>query len=325
MDAAAIWKDFGQALDALQADGPAMEAAEAANPWFTGSLIREAIAALRPWFDQDLALPEAPASHPRRIGIVMAGNLPLVGFHDLLMVLLAGHRAEIKPSSKDIHLLEALIRHLDPALQSRIRLHTALDPAQIDALIATGSDNTARYLQYHFAKVPMILRKNRFSVAVLTGNESYADWEELAKDILLYHGMGCRSVSNLLVPPDFDPQGLWEALDAFPKRKLAEEWERVVRWEKAIRGMQSGGTDGPERMVWEQGQLLGPTALGTLRAVNYEDADALQKYLEAADTRIQCVVGEGRPIAFGESQSPGPWDFADGVDTYHWLCRELPL
>ena len=187
--------------------------ATAANPWFIPEFIEGAvhgIAAgflqkdkLQAWADQ-YQLPDQPTP-PRTVGLVMAGNIPLVGFHDFLSIFISGHHQLIKPSQRD----EILIRHLaewltaaSPAAAQRIHFAERLNGC--DAYIATGSNNSARYFDYYFGKYPSLIRRNRTSVAVLTGQESPRELEGLADDVYQYFGLGCRNVTQLYVPENYD-------------------------------------------------------------------------------------------------------------------------
>ena len=194
--------------------GALLESVRQHNPWFTEE---SSIYALRYWavalsedaLEQWLSAYDAPANSPRVVALIMAGNIPLVGFHDLISVLLTGHNALVKSASKDTLLLKYLVGLLtsfNPELKNRIRFTDGkLDT--FDAVIATGSTNTSRYFEYYFSSKPHIIRKNRHGVAVLSGRETPAELSGLAEDVFRYFGMGCRSVSKLYVPQgyDFDP------------------------------------------------------------------------------------------------------------------------
>lgn len=318
MDPAATLQAFATALQTIARQEPLLRQAHAQNEWFLPPLVRHAIQKMLPWFASENARRfHPPSPQARRIGIVMAGNLPLVGLHDLLICLLAGHFPQVKPSSKDRVLLPALVQSLPPAIQDRIRIHQNLSPEDIDFLLATGSDNTARYLDHDFAATPRLIRKNRFSVAVLQGDEEAGELDGLARDILLYHGMGCRSVSNLLVPPDWDPKPLAEALQRFPAAWLSPAWERIVRWENAVQSMDSSQPPLSPRLAIRWSKGIGTAPVGTLKLVP-DQGQGMEK-LKGLDMQIQCLVGRGQKVRFGETQSPGLLDFADGVDTWKLL------
>jgi len=311
-----ILQDFQRAIHHVAQDELVLERASTANPWFTPGLIQTALEALDQWFLEPLPDLE-PVKDPLRVGIIMAGNLPLVGLHDLVMTRLAGHYAVVKPSSRDQVLVEAVIHALSEANRAQIEVVPSL-PWDIDALVAMGSDNTARYLAHDFQNVPRLVRQHRYSVGIWTGEEDREMAQGMARDILLYHGMGCRSVSNLLVRAGSDMGLLQEALTAFPKEWMTEGWDRQVEWEGAIRGM--GGTL-PERygLVWERNEQLVSVPVGVLNIVEVDSEEKKQELLAGEENRIQCVVGMEEAILPGQAQCPGLWDFADQVDTYRWL------
>ncbi len=311
-----ILQDFQRAIHQVAQDELVLERASTVNPWFTPGLIHTALEALDEWFQEPLPELE-PVKQPLRVGIIMAGNLPLVGLHDLVMTRLAGHNAVVKPSSRDQVLVEAVIHALSKANRAQIEVVASL-PGDIDALVAMGSDNTARYLAHDFQNVPRLVRQHRYSVGIWTGEEDREMARGMARDILLYHGMGCRSVSNLLVRAGADVALLQEALAAFPKEWMTEGWDRQVEWEGAIRGM--GGTL-LERygLVWERNEQLVSVPVGVLNIVEVDSEEKKQELLAGEENRIQCVVGMEEAILPGQAQCPGLWDFADQVDTYRWL------
>jgi hypothetical protein len=313
MDWTSKMKEIGQALKVLSQDEELLAQVHSANPWFTPALVRTAIASMGSWFDGNGGFGQVEKREaPLTIGIVMAGNVPLVGLHDLLSVLLAGHKACVKLSAKDALLIPALLERLSFALP--VTMVDRLGPSSIDFLLATGSDNTARYLEHDFAEVPKLIRKNRFSVAVLEGTESAEDFDGLARDILLYHGMGCRSVSNVLVPVGMGLGGLWAAIERFSGEVLADEWAEVVAWEGAVASM-GGELAAPcSRLLAEWREDLGAARIGVLHLVTYSSLDAAMALLAASKDKIQCVVGLGQAVGFGNSQNPAWDDFADGVD-----------
>ena len=295
------------------------------NPWFLPVLIRGAIDAVLPWFDDGGPLlrlkPQSDHAEAKRIGIIMAGNVPLVGLHDLISVFAAGHHARVKLSGKDKLLLPALIDRIPHPLPVEFVSH--LRPGDLDFLVATGSDNTARYIAHDFAGTPKIIRKNRFSVAVLDGTETDSQLDLLARDVLLYHGMGCRSVSNILLPGDAALEPLLQALDRFPEDALAKEWWEMVRWEKAVQQMKGPLPENVRVLILEPRTQLAVARIGTLNIVRYREVAQAEQLLREAAPQIQCVVGAGRNasarIAFGQSQMPGWSDHADGIDLLELL------
>lgn len=260
---------------------------------------------------------KAPTT-PRLVGLVMAGNIPLVGFHDFLCIFLSGHRQMIKTSSKD----EVLIRHLtakmiewNPAVKEVIEFASMLKGC--DAYIATGSDNSARYFEYYFGRYPHIIRKNRTSVAILNGREDAATLRALADDIMQYFGLGCRNVTQIYAPRDYDFIPLLEAIKAgyafcFDHHKYRNNYD----YQLAIYIMNSRLYMTNDCVVMLESELpFSP--IGTLHYSFYEDEDELYGRLES-DPRIQAIVGE-RGISAGNAQKPACMDYADGVDTMAFL------
>lgn len=321
MDKTTLLGNFRRGLEFILEDERLHQLATGHNEWFLPGLIRNAIEATLPWFDPS-KVETLTRQRPKCIGIIMAGNLPLVGLQDLLMVLLTGHHAHIKTSSKDSILIRRLVSQFDLELRNRIQFQEDLDPHKIDFLIGTGSNNTARYLNHHFADVPKLVRGNRYSVAVLTGDESKEDLEDLSRDILLYHGMGCRSVSNLMVPKGYRFEGLITALHNYPSEMLAEAWARVVKWENAIHKMKFPSGSVGKRVAFWKGEHLRTVPVGVVNWITWNNEDHLRGLIEAKKDELQCIVGKGQPIAFGQSQFPDLYDFADEVNTFD-LLKEL--
>lgn len=262
---------------------------------------------------------------PKKIGVVMAGNVPAVGFHDALCVLLSGHKLLAKLSKDDtplmLFLLETL-KKLEPAFKDMIQLVERINEA--DAYIATGSDNTARYFEYYFAKKPHIIRRNRTAVAVLDGHESREDLAELGEDILRYFGLGCRNVSKLYVPPGYDFSKLYEVLED-PRSFYANHHKFFNNYEYNRSILLVNGTphyDNGFLMFTESEATVSP--LSVVYYQNYQSLPQLMAELDSQKEKIQCIVAnpEKLPgsVPFGQAQSPGLADFADGVDTMVFLA-----
>lgn len=320
-----LLKAWGPILKGMQGNGELAAQALAENEWFTASMIDQAIGAMLPWFEgealNDLRSRYPAISSEKRIGLILAGNLPLVGLHDVLMVLLSGHQAVVKASHKDRVLLQHLMRHWlrrseDPpaSLLERVTFVEAIVASDIDFLIATGSNNTARYLATTYYSVPKLIRQNRFSVAVLLGHESQVDLEALADDILLYHGMGCRSVSSILVPRGYELQPLVNALEQFPASRFAKCWADVLRYERATQVMLDKTALPCKTIVLQRTAVLRPEKIGVLNVVEYDTHADIATFIHAITPHLQCVVGKDF-IPFGRAQFPAADDFADGVDT----------
>ena len=263
-------------------------------------------------------IPEENPS-PKKIGIVMAGNIPLVGFHDLLCVFLTGHYAWVKPSSKD----EALIKHLAAKLiewnretEQYIVISEMLK--NCDAYIATGSNNSARYFEYYFRNHPTIIRKNRTSVAVLEGNESREELEALADDVYQFFGLGCRNVTKLFVPEQYDFKPLLEAFKKYDYLINHHKYKNNYDYNLAVHILNN-------RYYMTNGSLIlveDPSPFSRLGQLNYEyytNAGEVRAKLLMDDT-IQCVAGRNG-IPLGKVQCPGISDYADGVDTIQFLLN----
>ncbi len=261
----------------------------------------------------------------KKVGIVMAGNIPLVGFHDFLSVLICGHSVLVKQSSNDKHLLPFLAKYLEyvaPEFKGKITF-TENKLEDFDAVIATGSNNTARYFEYYFKDVPSIIRKNRNSVAVLTGDETEEEMMALSEDIFRYYGLGCRSVSKVFVPKgyDFDKlfKGVFHQSEIIETAKYANNYD----YNKAVYIMsQFDILENGFLMVKEDPSYSSPIA--TLFYETYEDKNELKNQLKNDEDQIQCIVSKGfinSEIAFGQTQCPALFDYPDGADTIEFLLK----
>jgi hypothetical protein len=262
---------------------------------------------------------------PKTIGIIMAGNIPLVGFHDFLSVLISGHNVLVKPSSNDNQLLPFLVSYLltiEPRFEESIKI-TSEKFENFDAIIATGSDNTSRYFDYYFGKVPNIIRKNRNSVAILTGKETKEQLEALGKDIFRYYGLGCRSVSKLMVPKGYDFDSFFKAIypyhDIINNAKYANNYDynKAVYLMSNYKLLENGFL-----MLKEDESYASPIA--TLFYETYDSEDHLNTKIQNDSDKIQCIVNQGfssEYIQFGETQSPQLSDYADGIDIIMFLSK----
>lgn len=299
------------------------------NAWFTEDQVRHMLgslagmlseASLRTWI---AAYPHLDGldPKPRTVGTIMAGNIPLVGFHDLLCVLLAGHLARVKASSDDAGLTPAvveLLRLIAPDLGERIVLVDGKLGA-VDAVIATGSNNTARYFDHYFGHLPRIVRRNRSSVALLDGTETDMELEALGEDLFRYFGLGCRNVSKILIPEAFDLDRIFKAI--FPWNHLTQhnKWLNNYEYHKAIWLLDQVPLIENGFVLFKEDRAL-HSPLGSIYFERYSDRTAALADLEEQAERIQCVVGHGF-VPFGQSQHPGPGDYADGVDTLRFLTE----
>jgi hypothetical protein len=296
------------------------------NPWFTPGSVNLALegvcryldgAKLRKWIS---AYTIKPAT-VRTIGVVMAGNIPLAGCHDLISVLVSGHAVMAKLSSKDTVLPSYLITKLveiEPRFEALITTPPQLK--NFDAVIATGSDNSSRYFQYYFGKYPHIIRKNRTSCAVLTGDETTEDLVLLGRDVFTYFGLGCRNVSKIFIPGSFDPTRLIKAWDIYVDILHHHKYHNNYDYQKSILLVNKiPFYDSGFVVLQESEKLVSPISVVYLE--RYQSADDLQARLVSLSDKIQCVVGKQDPayVPFGQAQSPELWDYADRVDTMKFL------
>lgn len=259
----------------------------------------------------------------KKIGLVLAGNIPLVGFHDFLCVLISGNHALIKTSSNDQHLIKFLAQYLI-ALDNRFAERITFIDGKLegfDAVIATGSNNTARYFEYYFGTKPNIIRKNRNSVAVLTGKETLEELEALSEDIFRYFGLGCRNVSKLFVPKNYNFDaffnGMYKQKDIIQYEKYANNYD----YNKAVYLMSLFQIlDNGFMTIKEDTSYASP--ISSVFYEYYESLEDVKKRLETDQEIIQCVVSNGcipHSFAFGEAQKPKLTDYADQVDTLQFL------
>lgn len=302
------------------------------NAWFTIENQRLALSAIVEHFLQKTKLEEwanhyniQPNGPGKTVGMVMAGNIPLVGFHDLICTFTAGHKAQIKLSEKDQYLLPFLLKLLKdiaPASEQYFEIVEKLNG--FDAVIATGSNNTARYFEAYFSKYPHIIRKSRNAVAVLTGSETPEELKELGKDIFRFFGLGCRNVSKLFLPKDFDFKPLLETLHEYRDLVLHDKYKNNFDYNMALVMLnRTPYYNNGCVILQENAQTASLIAM-----VHYEyftSENELEEKLAAASEEIQCVVGKGERlpgielVPFGKSQEPGLADYPDGVDVMRFL------
>ena len=261
----------------------------------------------------------------QKVAIIMAGNIPLVGFHDFVSVLISGHEVLVKQSSNDKYLLPYLAKYLEyvePNFKNKITFtEEKLDG--FDAVIATGSNNTARYFEYYFKDKPSIIRKNRNSVAILIGNETKEQLEALSDDIFRYYGLGCRNVSKLFVPKGYDFKDFFEAIYKWHPVINDAKYANNYDYNKAVYLMSEFEMlENGFLMIKEDANYSSPIA--TVFYEFYESESQLKEKLNNVKNNIQCIVSSGfmdSEIAFGETQRPKLWDYADDVDTITFLLK----
>lgn len=296
------------------------------NGWFSEENVRKALsewgnalseANLEKWMSA-YALKEP--STPKTVALILAGNIPLVGFHDVLAVLISGNKALIKLSSDDDKLipavLDVLTKDIQPEFASYVRFASGKLEA-FDAVIATGSDNSSRYFESYFGKYPHIIRSNRTSIAVLNGEETPEELKALGNDIFDYFGLGCRNVSKLFVPADFDLDRFFGAVFPFHSIIQHKKYANNYDYHKAIMLMNRDQLlENGFLLVKEDEQLHSPLAV--LYYERYSSREDLDSKLQKLEGKLQVIVGHDF-VPFGKSQSPELWDYADGVDTLQFI------
>jgi hypothetical protein len=293
------------------------------NGWFTSEFIDLALTNIVEQFLQEKKLTEWVHHYklddnisPKNVGVVMAGNIPLVGFHDFLSVFISGHYQTIKLSAKDDILLKHLVQKMyswDISVQNEISFAPMLRGC--DAYIATGSNNSSRYFEYYFSKYPSIIRKNRTSVAVLTGDETVPLLENLSDDIHSFFGLGCRNVTKIFVPAGYNFVPLLGSFHRYLYFADHHKYKNNYDYNLSIQIMNNRFymTDGATLLVENESNF---SPISQLNYEFYESKEAVLKRLKK-DEEIQCISGETVP--FGAAQTPGLMDYADGVDTMQFL------
>ena len=298
------------------------------NPWFTRENVDYAIRSIGHMLNRE-AISNWLAAYsvtekPGQIGLVMAGNIPLVGFHDLLCVVASGHHALVKLSGKDSSLTNDMIARIiaiNPSLGERISVRDNL--RNMDAVIATGSDNSARYFEHYFGKYPHIIRKNRTSAAVLRGNEAASSLQALGHDIFTYFGLGCRNVSKLFVPADYEFNAFFSAMEEFNHVIHHHKYCNNYDFNKSVYLVnKEKHLDNGFLLLKPSEDLVSPVSVIYFEVYNNEQ-DLLSK-LGSSREKIQCIVSEAPAgdfthVPFGKAQQPELWDYADNVDTMKFL------
>ncbi|HPE82973.1 MAG TPA: acyl-CoA reductase [Aequorivita sp.] len=311
--------------------------AEAENGWFTLDNIKFS---LKTWADAlseenlhqwvsnyklENTTADALVNERKTIAVIMAGNIPLVGFHDFISVLITGNKILAKLSSNDKTLLPFLANHLiaiEPDFENYIAF-TEGKLKDFDAVIATGSNNTARYFDYYFGKYPNIIRKNRNSVAVLGGKETETDLKLLADDIFTYFGLGCRNVSKIYVPENYNFEKFFNAMFSWKEIIHNHKYINNYDYNKAVYLMDGFPLlDNEFMLLKEDAGFSSP--ISVVFYEKYSSLETLKKELNSQSENIQCVVsttGIPNEFSFGKAQNPKLWDYADGMDTVDFLLK----
>jgi hypothetical protein len=299
------------------------------NPWFTPENVRRALNAIANELTEENLVKWTNAypgikreSKPVRIGIIMAGNIPLAGFHDFISVLISGNHLLAKTSSKDsdlIRFIGGILILINPEFKNLFTF-TEGTLTNFDAVIATGSNNSSRYFEYYFGKYPNIIRKNRNSVSVITGNESETELEALGTDIFSYFGLGCRNVSKIYVPEGYDLMALKKTWHNFADIISHNKYANNYDFNKAVYLVN-------KEVFYDFGYLLLKEDIRISSPVSvlfyefYPSQDAVKQQTESLAEHIQCIVGRNN-IPFGTSQMPHLWDYADGIDTIDFFLKK---
>jgi hypothetical protein len=323
---------LGSKIDNLSANEKSIIHQQAAslNPWFVSQSVDLSLAGishflkenrLNSWFSSY----KMPEQGNKKVGIAMAGNIPLVGFHDYLCVLLSGNLAIIKLSSQDAYLLPTLhswLTQLEPRFESHVFFEERLK--NIDGMIATGSDNTARYFEYYFRNTPHIIRKNRSSVGIIMGEEDVSHLQELGKDVFSYFGLGCRNISKIFVPEGYEFGKLFESWNGYKEIIEFHKYANNYDYQKSILLVNKvAHLDNGFVLITQNEQMVSP--ISVVYFETYTTQSDLKKKIKSRQNKIQCIVSangwfEGS-VPFGKAQTPELWDYADGIDTMKFLSE----
>lgn len=303
------------------------------NAWFTPANVERAILAIGQTLNKEALEKWLSAYHldrkveEKKVGLILAGNLPLVGFHDVLCVLVSGHHALIKASTQDARLIRQVLNMLATIEPSFADQYTFVEQLKgFDAVIATGSDNSSRYFEYYFGKVPHIIRKNRNSVAVITGDETTEELNLLGEDIFAYFGLGCRNVSKLLLPVGYDIGTFFRPIETYQPIINHHKYNNNYDYNKSIYLVNSEKHfDNGFVLLRENESLASPLAV--VHYEFYNNIDEAENNVNTNSEKIQCVVCisplkvTSQVVKPGQTQQPQLWDYADGVDTMDFLIK----
>jgi hypothetical protein len=298
------------------------------NSWFTAESVKLSLEGIAYFLNKGKLTQWLEPYHlnpiqSKKIGIAMAGNIPLVGFHDFLCVLISGHHAIIKLSSQDSFLISRVsdwLIEINPEFKEKINFADKLK--NTDAIIATGSDNTARYFEYYFRNIPHIIRKNRSSCAVIMGEETPNQLTLLGTDIFSYFGLGCRNVSKLFIPDDFPLSQAFEAWQSYEPIIHHHRYANNYDYQKSIMLVnKTPFLDNGFIMLTESPNLVSP--ISVLHYETYKNQEELNNLIDVQREKIQCIVSANgwytNSVSFGKAQLPELWDYADGINTVKFL------
>lgn len=306
--------------------------AEQQNAWFTQKNLYFAISEIAKLLNKNKLLewiekyPLAQNKDPKTVALILSGNIPLVGFHDLLCVLMSGHKALIKLSHKDqtlYHLIYDLLVKIDPTYKNFI-LFTKQTIEKVDAIIATGSNNSARYFDYYFSKYPHIIRKNRNSLAILSSDNSMNELEQLADDLFLYFGLGCRNISFLFLPENFDFTYFFEGIEKYKDIINHQKYANNYLYQQTILTMNRVPFYDNGFCLFTQHYSL-HSPIGVIHYAYYKKEEEIIDFITQNKKAIQCIVSNKKhsfkTFPFGEAQKPTLNDYADNVDTLSFLLK----
>jgi hypothetical protein len=299
------------------------------NPWFTPKNVRYSINTIATKLTEESLLkwtcsyswPKDDAK-PLKVGVIMAGNIPLAGFHDFISILISGNSIIAKTSSKDSELIlyiSEILCSVNPGFRKRIEF-TSGTLSGFDVVIATGSNNSSRYFEYYFGKYPNIIRKNRNSIAIIEGDETSDELEALGTDIFSYFGLGCRNVSKIFVPDGYDIPSLAKRWNLFSDCINHQKYASNYDFNKAIYLVN-------KEFFYDTGYLLMKkecklsSPVSVLYYDHYQSQSALEQQIEILKDSIQCIIGRHH-IPYGQAQSPDLWEYADGIDTIEFLLKK---
>lgn len=306
--------------------------ATAQNPWFTQDNSLQALKAIAAMLSKDnltawLQPYTIAERQAKTVALILAGNIPLVGFHDLLCVLITGHSVQIKLSSKDAvlmaYIIDSLI-YIDPSYAQRITIETSI-VKNFDAIIATGSNNSARYFEHYFSKYPHIIRKNRNSIAIVHTNDTPNTLQRIGNDVFSYFGLGCRSVSKLYIPRSIEPAEILHAFEDFSSVATHSKYMNNYDYNKSIYLLSNiHHYDNGFLLLKQDAALYSPLAV--LNYEYYDTESALAAQLQSMVHEIQCVVSTKdmyikKAVVPGAAQQPMLNDYADDIDTIKFLLE----
>ncbi|GAB5554499.1 MAG: acyl-CoA reductase [Saprospiraceae bacterium] len=304
------------------------------NQWFTKDNQRQAITAIAESFLEETKLRDWVSNYkietldPQTIALVLAGNIPLVGFHDVLCVFLSGHHAQIKLSEKDQYLLPYLFRELKQIDERTVEYFSLVEKLNgFDAVIATGSNNSSRYFESYFSKFPNIIRKNRNAIAVLSGTETSTELKSFGQDVFQYYGLGCRNVSKIYVPEGYNFESLLEALHEYKEIVLNDKYKNNFDYNYAILVLNKVKYMANGCIILQENKQIASHIAG-LHYEFYNEVSEIEEEISNRAEEIQLVVAQDGLLSvptfpFGAAQQPGLADYADGVDTLSFLL-DLP-